>query len=168
MGRAGVWAVALVVSLPLLLSIAVSRLVEVVCDNRLPAAKVVDGVVSYGAILASRGWHPLSAGLTWDCTYAAVDLADDAPEEPPTRGRGEAEWRLAFGGEWQPTPAAPLGGATRDALSFRTRYWDQELGERLPAAISLADSWYLPDPVGETVFVYSLPQRIAARVRFGD
>jgi hypothetical protein len=68
----------------------------------------------------------------------------------------------------QPTPAAPLGESTRDALSFCARDWDQEFGERLAAAISSANSWYIRDPVGETVFVYSLPQRIAARVRFGD
>ena len=167
LGRTAVWAVALVVPLPLL-SIAVSRLVEVVRDNRPHAAKVFDGIVPYDATPASRGWHPPSAGLDRDCTYAAVDRADDALEEPPPRGRREAERRLAFGGEWQPTPAAPLGESARDALPFCARFWDREPGKRLAVATSSAGPWYVRDPVGETVFVHSLPPRIAARVRIGD
>lgn len=85
-------------------SILISRLVEFIRDGRPYAAKVFDGVVPYDTILASLGL--LSAGLAWDCTYAVVDLADDAPEQPPTRGRDKAEWWLALDGEWQPTPAA--------------------------------------------------------------
>lgn len=131
------------------------------------AQRVFAGLLPFDAVLAERERHPWWE-LDWDCTYAVVGLTDGALPAPPSRPREEVPWWLAFGGGWEATPMPPVGDTTRDALAFCGRYWDDDVNLRLAAATAQAGSWYVRDDVGETVFVYSLPQRLAARVRFGD
>jgi len=131
------------------------------------AAQVFDGRIPYDGVLASRRWNP--SGLAgWGCTYAVVALGKDAPEGPGQHDPGEGGWQFAWGGNWRPTPAAPLGDTTRDAVEACAADLDPDTALRLRASLSAPGSWYVRDAVGETVHVYSAPQGIAARVRYGD
>ncbi|PID37470.1 MAG: hypothetical protein CR993_00215 [Rhodobacterales bacterium] len=89
----------------------------------------------------------------------------DAPKIPPSAtNRG---WFLRFGGDWQPTPAPPLSGTTRDALAFCAQYWP-EIGTKLVWALNEPGNWVIRGLAGETLFVYSTQHKLAARIRYGD
>ena len=135
-------------------------------DDPRHAASVFDGVVPYEAVLETRCWHRRGVEH-WDCSFAIVELSDDAPPDPPEPTEGR-EWYRYYGGDWQPTPAAPLGDTTRDALDFCGQYWSETLNSALDSAMTQPGSWYARDRVGETLHLYSAPQRIAARIRYGD
>jgi hypothetical protein len=131
------------------------------------AAQVFDGLIPYDRVLASRRWNP--PGLSgWGCSYAVVALGPAAPEVPGRRDPGAAGWEFAWGGDWQPTPAAPLGDTTRDAVDACTPHFDPDTAARLAVALSEPGSWYVRDAVGETVHIHSVPQGVAARIRYGD
>ncbi|MEX3014800.1 hypothetical protein [Gymnodinialimonas hymeniacidonis] len=134
-------------------------------DDPVYADQVFAGVLDYDAVLASRAWHRRGAEA-WDCTYAVVSLPEDASSEPPT---SDAEaWFLRYGGSWLETPMPPLADRTRDAVAFCARYFDDVLNTRLAYALTEGGSWHIIGSVGETVHIYSAPQRIAARIRYGD
>jgi hypothetical protein len=136
-------------------------------DDPPYAAQVFDGLVSYDRVLASRRWHRFGADA-WDCTYAIVDLAETAPDLPPRRDGDTTGWEFVWGGDWQPTPAEPLGDTTRDAVGTCAERLGAGTSARLETALSEPGSWYVRDSVGETVHVYSAAQRLAARIRYGD
>ena len=137
-----------------------------VLDDPGYAAQVFDGLLPYDRVLASRRWNPPFAG--WGCTFAVVELGEDAPAAPVSRGADEAGWSFARGGDWQPTPAAPLKDTTRDAIDACAGDIGAEATAKIAAALSREGSWYLRDPVGETVHVYSPLEGVAARIRYGD
>ncbi|WP_212702993.1 hypothetical protein [Thalassovita aquimarina] len=56
----------------------------------------------------------------------------------------------------------------RRALRFCSQYFDDATNDRLFRALAEPGSWYVRGPVGEILYIYSLPQNIAARIRFGD
>lgn len=131
------------------------------------AQEFFQGYLPFDSVLESRKWHPTNS-FTWDCTYAIVELSEFAPDDPPFWRDREEGWQYRFGGSWQATPIAPLGSSTRDAIGFCAQYWPLELNERLKRATSEPGGWAIRGPVGETVYIYSVPERIAARIRFGD
>ncbi|MCR8723203.1 hypothetical protein [Frigidibacter sp. ROC022] len=135
-------------------------------DNPGYAEKLFAGVLEHDRVLASRRWHGWGAE-SWDCSYGIVELSDAAAPTPPTAVSGDG-WQFAYGGNWQASPAPPLNDTTRDALDFCSRYWDAALAGRLERALNTPGSWYIRDGVGETVFLYSVPERLAARIRYGD
>ena len=136
-------------------------------DDPIHAAEVFDGRVDYVRILASQRWHSRDAE-PWDCTFAIVELRSSGPDTPPPAVNGRAWW-LGFDGDWQATPEHPGPRDTmRRALQFCRKYWDDETGNRLARALATPGSWYIRSPVGETLLIYSRPERIAARIRFGD
>ena len=134
-------------------------------DDPGHADRVFHGVLDYEAVLASRAWHRRGAE-PWDCTFAIVSLPANVPNDPATSTA--QEWFLGFGGDWSETPAQPLGDTTRDALGFCAQYFGADVNQRLAAAMADPGSWYIISSVGETVHIYSAPQRIAARIRYGD
>ncbi|MCG7494825.1 hypothetical protein [Thalassobius sp. Cn5-15] len=142
-------------------------------DSPAYAEAVFERLLPFDRVLASRAYHLIDDDWpNWDCTFAIVELAADAPEAPPSRVMAEdglnLGWRYVFGGSWEATPKTPLSPNTRDALGFCVQYFEAEVSQRLRSAMREPGSWYVLGPVGETLFIYSLPQRIAARIRFGD
>ncbi|MCY4178665.1 MAG: hypothetical protein OXC60_17200 [Litoreibacter sp.] len=136
-------------------------------DNPRYAHGVFAPIFPSFEVLESRRWHPLGAG-GWDCTFAIVSLPFAAPVDPP-QVKNDVAWQFIWGGqEWEPTPMKPLGDTTRDAIDACTGYWSKATSDRLLAALRQPGSFVEVGPVGETVFVYSSPQRIAARIRYGD
>lgn len=136
-------------------------------ENRAYARAYFRDLLPSYSVLESRKWHPLLGG-GWDCTYAIAELPPDAAAQPPARSGPVGGWQLAWGGPWQPTPAPALGDTTRDALSFCSRYWPDGVTDRLQRALAEPGSYFERDGVGETLLIWSPPQRIAARVRYGD
>lgn len=131
------------------------------------AERVFAGILPFERVLADREWHPWGS-FNWDCTWAVVDLSPDATLAPPVRGR-DGGWRLAFGDNgWLPTPLPPPRETTRDALEACARYWDPAIVLRLSSALEAPGSWASRDGVGENLHVYSVPEGIAARIRYGD
>lgn len=132
------------------------------------ATELFGNILPVSEVLASRKWHARDSE-PWDCTYAIVRLTGDLPDKPPTRDWDNTlGWRYAYGGNWQASPAAPLGNNTRDALGFCTKYWSLEVLEELKTALYSSGAWFDRDRVGETLFLYAPKQRLAARIRFGD
>ncbi|PTX56277.1 hypothetical protein C8N43_0932 [Litoreibacter ponti] len=138
-------------------------------DNPAYASEVFAPVFPAFEVLESRRWHRLG-GEAWDCTYAIVAPPADMPEHPPAHARKDTPpWYLRWGdGAWQATPMADPPDGTRDAITGCMPYWSDEVAQRIEAAITREGSHVIIGPVGETVYVYSKPQRIAARIRFGD
>lgn len=130
------------------------------------AVEVFSPLFPIRKVIASRKFHHPD-GEPWDCTYAIVELAANAPERPPTSPEN-THWYLEFGGNWQETPEPPLRETIRRALSFCSKYFEPEVSEVLSRALALKGSWYDRDSVGETLFIYSKPHQIAARIRYGD
>ncbi len=137
-------------------------------DDPAYAEFVFGGYVAFEEVRESRRWHRHGADA-YDCTYAIVSLRTDAPVEPPElpENRRDQPWYWAYGGDWLPTPAPPLG-RNRDAVGFCARYFSTGTNERLEAAMAQPGSWHIIGSVGETVHIYSAPHRIAARIRYGD
>ncbi len=61
-----------------------------------------------------------------------------------------------------------MSDTTRDAIETCARNWAPDTVKRITAALTEPGSFVIRDAVGETVFIYSKPQRIAARIRYGD
>ncbi|MEM6595677.1 MAG: hypothetical protein AAF672_12885 [Pseudomonadota bacterium] len=136
-------------------------------DNPRYAHRFFTPIFASFEVLESKQWHPFGAS-GWDCSYAIVSLPESVASDPPMPARG-VSWQFRWGGEnWEPTPMQPLGDTTRDAIDACSGYWSAEALERLRAALNAPGSFVLVGSVGETVFVYSKPQRLAARVRYGD
>lgn len=129
----------------------------IVFVNPQYAARYFESRLEIGEILASRRWHRLGAE-PWDCTFAIAEISPDLPIKPPE------SWRP----KWTPTPAAPLGDTTRDALDFCRIYYSDDTHARLKAAMDMPGSFYDRDGVGETVWIYAPQHRIAGRIRYGD
>jgi len=138
-------------------------------EDPIYAARVFTDYVQFHEVLATRAWHRRGAE-PWDCTYAIVSLSENAPEVPPDlpTDRQDQLWYLAFGDTWVPTPAPQLDERTRDALGACAQYFTEDVNRRLAAAMAEPGSWHVIGSIGETVHIYSVPQRIAARVRYGD
>lgn len=136
-------------------------------DDANYAAAVFDGVVAYDRVIASRRWH-LEPAEPWDCTFAIVQLSDAAAETPDEPSVDEVAWYLSWGGDWQVTPADHPGWQNRDAIRECAHNWSPEVETKLLMAIAEPGSWYAHDGIGDVVYVYSLKQRIAARIRLGD
>ena len=136
-------------------------------ENRSYADELFGPILPYGEVLESRRWHRLGE-RAWACTYAIVALTDAAPAEPP-QTLPDTHWQYVFGPDpWLPTPTATLGDTTRDALGHCATEWSTPTAEKILLAAREPESFYQRDSVGETVFLYSIPQGIAARIRFGD
>lgn len=134
------------------------------------ALEVFTPLLLVGGVLASREYHPIGANFPyWDCTYAVIELGADPPQIPPSATFDDGiNWRFRFGGTWHETPAPALRETTRSALDFCSQYFTDEVTKRLQRALANPGSWYMRDHVGENLHIYSLPQNIAARIRFGD
>lgn len=136
-------------------------------QNRVHASQVFADV-PYESVLASRRWHPWAGRDGWDCTFAVVRLPEKAPAAPPTPPRAR-EWYLEWGqGNWVATPGWAPCDNCRDAVAMCSQDFEQDITAQLLSALSAPGSWAQSDGVGETVSIYSAPQRIAARIRFGD
>ena len=137
-------------------------------QNARFARALFSPILSDFDVLASRRWHPIASFGDWACTYAVVEIPDDAPDVPPRYSGPKSSWQFGFGGEWQNTPFSPLSDTTRDALgACRTRF-DRDVAERLERAWNEVGSLAILGSAGETIFIYSKPQRIAARIRYGE
>lgn len=137
-------------------------------EDPVYAADLFEGLVLVEKILETRKYHGRDAE-PWDCTYAIARLTEDAPLTPPTRAYDNPlGWQYEFGGDWLPTPAAPLRDTTRNAVAFCAQYWPVALGREIETALAGPGAWYSRDAVGETVYLYAPKQRLAARIRFGD
>ncbi|MCG7622379.1 hypothetical protein MHM97_03275 [Epibacterium sp. Ofav1-8] len=137
-------------------------------EDPVYAEELFSGLLPVEQVLQSRKWHRRGAE-PWDCTYAIVRLQAPVPDQPPTREwQNDLGWQYQFGGDWSPTPAAPLKATTRDALEFCGKYWPTELYTALKYARDSAGSWFDRDRIGETLYLYAPRQRLAARIRFGD
>lgn len=85
---------------------------------------------------------------------------------PPTWSDATKGWQYRFGGDWNATREPELHETIRRAFLFCSRYFDEETDARLRQALSTQGRWCLRGPVGETLHISSLPQHIAARIRF--
>ncbi|MCB1355937.1 MAG: hypothetical protein KDK53_05375 [Maritimibacter sp.] len=141
---------------------------QLLYDNPVYAARVFADL-PHDTVLASRRWHPLFGGRPgWDCTYAVVGLAE-APEVPPSVLAGQEAWDLDWGpGDWVATPGWAPCDNCRDAVAMCSADFDADTATRLARALARPGSWAQSDRVGETVWIYSAPERIAVRIRFGD
>ncbi|MYM54680.1 hypothetical protein [Thalassovita mangrovi] len=143
-------------------------------DDPAYAVAFFEELVPIRSVLASRGYHPIGPDWPgWDCTYSVVELHDGAPDLPPTRRLDPdgmtTNLRYRFGGDWKETPEPELDDNTRMALSFCSQYFDDATNARLSRALAEPGSWYQRGSVvDEILYIYSLPQNIAARIRFGD
>ncbi len=131
------------------------------------ATDLFAGHLSVAKVLATRKWHR-RGGEPWDCSYAIVDLADGAPNVPPSWSNSDNGWKYKFGGDWKETPEPESHDNMRRALRFCSQYFDDATNDRLFRALAEPGSWYVRGPVGEILYIYSLPQNIAARIRVGD
>ncbi len=129
------------------------------------ASEVFYGNLPYKEVLESRKYHPFGQ-LNWDCTFAIVLLSEAAPQKPPTFQAGN--WRYKFGGRWEATPIAELNENTRNATDFCGQYFSEATNDKIKRTLKEPGSWYIRSPVGETVFIYSYKEKLAARIRFGD
>lgn len=133
------------------------------------AQKVFGGVVPYAQVLAERRSFAVLGG--WGYTFAIVALPPAAPVSPPDRRDGRSwntDWGPALGEGWSPTPLPPLSDNTRGAVGVCQDYWPAETEVAIVTALETKGTFAWRDGVGETVMLYSAPQGIAARLRYGD
>lgn len=155
---------ALLIALPAV-AYVMAHLWTILVENPRYADEVFSGVRAYDRVLASKKWHgPFDGSMA--CTYAIVELAEAVPQDPPQAPSDD--WRLDFSGEWLPTPYRTVDAEMRDPLAFCAEEWPADVAARLTAALAEQGSWYWQDGIRESVYVYSRPKRIAARVRWGD
>lgn len=162
--RVGLFTAGLLISLPALAYFGLHFWIAVF-SNPNYASEVFDGVVRYSGVLASKKWSSIGDEAE-ACTYALVDLGLDPEAEPP---RGAAsDWRLVYAGDWLPTPDGTLSADEPNPIVVCKGEWTEETAARVAAALSQPGSWYWRDAEGEAVFIYSVPEHIAARIRWGD
>lgn len=138
-------------------------------DDPAYAVELFAAVAPITEVLASRKFtHWDENWPNWDCTFAIARLAEGAPEAPPTVRGEDVRWQYRFGGDWQATPVSEPESDTRDAVAFCSRYWPEALVAQMQKVLSEPGHWVVRDRIGETVFVYSASERLAARVRYGD
>ncbi|MDO6726739.1 hypothetical protein Q4544_07340 [Cognatishimia sp. 1_MG-2023] len=133
------------------------------------AERVFADLLPITKVLASRQyrhWGPDRS--SWDCTYAIVELADDAPDGPVTSARENDGWSFRFGGDWQQTSFDPVAEDTRDAVDYCGKYWPDAVAQRMRLSLSEPGHWFVEGAIGEVIFVYSKQHLLAARIRFGD
>ncbi len=139
--------------------------VAALVSNPRYAEQVFADLVPYDDVLASKKWHGIGDEPR-ACTYAIVSLRSDAGFDPPTAE--QADWRLVFAGDWKPTPDKSLDDAVRDPATVCRDEWSEETGKRLIHALKAPGSWYWRDGMRETIYIYSQPEHLAARIRWGD
>lgn len=138
-------------------------------DSPEYAEQVFAELVPIDRVLASRRYHHWGPDWpNWDCTFAVVELATDAPELPVTSDKNATNWKLAFGGAWLETPAAPFENDAFDAVDFCEANWPAEVRDRVALALAEPGSWYIRSRLGDVIFLYSKFHGLAARIRFGD
>jgi hypothetical protein len=131
-------------------------------QNATYAENQFENKVNYEDVLASRKW--LSLGEFWGCTYAVVSLDESATEAPPAKWLRDARWH--------PTPVhlpEPMhhGKNTNPASAcVSLGVFSTSTADRLESAVREPGSYYLQ--LGETLYLYSRSQKIAAEVRYGD
>ena len=118
--------------------------------------------------LESRKWH----FETLACTYAVVSITEDAPHEPPAQWLENITWSEA------PLKFKESVGShdCRNLICECQQNWQESNYGKLNRALSQPGSYYYLtgqtapyDRIGQAVlFIYSKPERIAARVRYGD
>lgn len=134
--------------------------VLVVFQNRTYANKVFANTVDYDKVLASRKWH----WQTFGCSYAIVSLKEGASYSPPNT------WLVNE--TWSKTPVRltrPIHhDDTTNSISFCVTKgkFSLDVAAGLQAAVRYPGSYYIH--LGETLLLYSEPQKIAAVVRYGD
>jgi len=135
-------------------------------DNRAHASRVF-AQVPYDHVIASHRWHPLGGGHPFDCTYAIVALLPDAQATPPDLPR--RSFPLDWGGTWEATPVSldrlPGNGETGQR-HICERQLSSDTWDRIEAALTTPGSWVSCDY--ETLSLYSAPQGLAMRFRYGD
>lgn len=138
-------------------------------DSPIYAEQVFGELVPVSRVLASRRYHHWGPDWpNWDCTFAVVELAEDAPELPVTSEQNAENWKLSFGGTWLETPAAAFENDAFDAVDLCEKNWPIEVRSRVALAMSEPGSWYIRNRLGDVVFIYSKFHGLAARIRFGD
>jgi hypothetical protein len=136
-------------------------------ENLSYAGDVFANVLPESKILETKRWHGVWPS-GWGCSYAIVaDISGIDRTELPSTPPG-THWQLAYGGNWQPTPAPPLGDTTRDAIDACRDKWDPNTANRIETALATPGAWFSRDSVGEPVHLYAPNAGIAARVRYGD
>lgn len=144
----------------LLCGIALAAVLEF--QNSTYAEKQFENKVKYRDVLASRRW--LSLGEFLGCTYAVVSLDDSATDTPPANWMRDANWH--------PTPVHPPQSthygknANPASTCVSQKIFSTSTADRIESAVSEPGSYYLQ--IGETMFLYSRSQKIAAQVRYGD
>ncbi|MES2916921.1 MAG: hypothetical protein V4753_17570 [Pseudomonadota bacterium] len=145
-------------------------------ENLVYADSVFSGVVQYERVLASRRWHDFLGSDGYDCTYAVVELADEAPSSPPQmdpkqRNRiGNPGKRAAlqdFSGNWIETSGdfeSTFGSSILRSCEHRL---DSALYEKMVAALHTSGGW-TREQGNDRFWVYSVPTRLAFRLRYGD
>ena len=163
-GRAALFAFGLLISLPVLGYFAVHTWIALIANPNY-AREVFSDLLPYDAVLASKKWHAIG-DEAWACTYAIVELGDNAVADPPLGA--QSDWRLVFVGDWKPTPEQPPEPDMRDPVGFCSDEWTEDIETRLTRALAGPGSWYWTDGIRETMHIYSAPEHLAARIRWGD
>ncbi len=132
----------------------------IVFQNQTYASKVFANNVAYDKVLASRKWHTSAFG----CSYAIVSLKEGASHFPPDTGLGNETWSK--------TPVRLTRPIHHDdttnpiSVCVTKGEFSSDVAARLQTAVREPSSYYIH--LGETLFLYSEPQKIAAVVRYGD
>ena len=132
----------------------------IVFQNQTYASKVFANNVAYDKVLASRKWHASALG----CSYAIVSLKESARHSPPDAWLGDETWsgtpvRLTRPIHHDDTTNPISACVTTDEFS-------SVVAARLQSAVREKGSTHIH--LGEALFLYSEPQKIAAFVRYGD
>jgi hypothetical protein len=126
------------------------------------AHAVFSGKVDYEEVLATRRWHAPAEGF--GCSYAVVSLKESAGRLPPGTWLGDEPWMPSPVRIASPTHLTYPGNAV--SVCAAKGHFSPDVADRLQRALIEPGSYYLH--LGESVFLYSAPLRIAAVVRYGD
>ena len=133
---------------------------HIVFQNNTYASKEFANTVVYDKVLASRKWHWQTSG----CSYAVVSLKEGASHSPPDTWLGNETWSK--------TPVRLTRPIHHDdttnpiSICVTEGAFSSEVADRLQTAVRNPGSYCIQ--LGETLLLYSEPQKIAAVVRYGD
>jgi hypothetical protein len=138
----------------------VALTVLVVMHNKTYASKVFANKVAYDKVLASCGHHWQILG----CTYAIVSLKEGASHSPPVSWLGNESWLKTPVRITRPTHHDDTTNPI--LICVEDDKFSADVADRLRIAVRDPGSYYIH--LGENLFLYSEPQKLAAVVRYGD
>ncbi|MEM9426008.1 MAG: hypothetical protein AAGA06_04830 [Pseudomonadota bacterium] len=131
-------------------------------DNLTYANRVFEQIRT-GDVLASRRWHSITVG--YGCTFAVVELPEDAAVQPPAALSGRKH-PLNMPSNWQRTPGENLSEMSMGWFAECREDLGDALFDRMSDALEAPGGWW--NSRTDTVFLYSRPARLAFRLRHGD